>query len=178
MFEIKITGISEAGGLIQEGWPTHSVSFLDTIHEGGKWIEPQANHIITYADDCDRDVQAYGLDYKAPRKVQIERVLAFTADLTDADVVLIHCHQGVSRSTAMAIGICIQHGMNVADAFAHIENVRSCLYPNSLILQYIDEILNLEGELIQFNVQWQEVKKNTLWIPPSAEKDQKETQEM
>lgn len=178
MFKIKITGIQEAGGLIQEGWPTRIVSFLDTVHEGGQWIEPEANHLITYADDSDRDVQAYGLDYKAPRKDQIERVLAFTADLTDDDIVLIHCHAGISRSTAIAIGICVQHGMGAVEAFEHIESLRSQLYPNTLILQHCDEILNLEGALVEHFKEFAEAKRKTLWTPDAVERNKQEVDAM
>ena len=159
MFEIKITGISEAGGLIQDGWPTRIVSFLDTVHEGGRWIEPQSNHLITYADDCEHDVQAYGLGYIAPRREQVQKILDFTKDLEDTDILLVHCHAGVSRSAAMAIGICIQHGMSVPAALQHIEGIRKQLFPNALIIQFVDEILDLRGELIQRVQDWKDSKR-------------------
>lgn len=176
MFKIKITGISEAGQLITEGQHTCIVSFLDKIHEGGKWVEPQDNHLITYADDCEQDLPQHG--YIAPTKEQIDAILDFTKDLTDDDNVLVHCHAGVSRSTAMAIGICIQHGMTHVEAFEHIEKVRGCLYPNTLILKYIDDFFQLDGALIAHFKEWSNAKRNQLWMPENAEKNQKNTDEM
>jgi predicted protein tyrosine phosphatase len=163
MFELKITGISQASGLIQQGWPTRTISLIDTIHQGGRWIDPTPSHLITYCDDCERDLPQNG--YTAPTREQIAKILDFTKDLTDDDIVLVHCHAGISRSTAMALGILVQHGMDPIKALSHLEDIRPILYPNQLIVSYIDEILGLEGRLGSIVTLWKNQKKDGLWTP-------------
>jgi predicted protein tyrosine phosphatase len=62
---------------------------------------------------------------------------------------LVHCKGGHSRSPAMAIAICMQHGMTYREAFAHVAAIRSALLPNQLFIQHIDEHFGLNGKLVE-----------------------------
>ena len=46
---------------------------------------------------------------RAPKREQIEEILAWAATLPDDAILLVHCEAGISRSTAMALAILVQH---------------------------------------------------------------------
>lgn len=52
------------------------------------------------------------------------------------------------RSTAAAIGIMLQHGMDAESAYRYVESVRDILLPNGLIIKMLDNKFALNGELI------------------------------
>lgn len=144
MFELKVGGIFEAGRFIEGKWPTRIVSLVDP-----KVNMPSAgdHHFIAKMHDVESQVMPHWI---LPSKEHIQEILNFTKDLTDTDKLLVHCHMGVSRSTATAIGICIQHSMNFKEAYEHVFSVRDCLMPNRLIVKHLDEIFNLGGEFYNF----------------------------
>jgi predicted protein tyrosine phosphatase len=65
--------------------------------------------------------------------------------------VLIHCHMGVSRSTAAAAALLLQVHPEVADeaALAHISNIRPQARPNARMIALADELLGRRGRLIR-----------------------------
>jgi predicted protein tyrosine phosphatase len=60
----------------------------------------------------------------------------------------VHCHQGISRSTAASIGVLLQHGMTAQNAYNHVAKLRDILLPNGLIIRMLDEKFGLNGELV------------------------------
>lgn len=144
MFEIKIRGIYEAQLLIEEKWPTKIISLVDpgiNLHKQGE------HHIIMHMHDVSSKISE---EWVLPQKDQFESILEFSKDFSNDDRVLVHCHMGISRSTATAIGICIQHGMHYQEAYNHIASIRDCLMPNTLLCTYIDEKFQLEGKMRDF----------------------------
>jgi predicted protein tyrosine phosphatase len=139
MFELKVVGAEEAAVLIGEGWPTRIVTLRAM---SGDVVG--AHHFFVVADDV-----ANVSDERHPTSTHLLQVLDFTRDLTDTDQLLVHCKGGHSRSPAMAIAICIQHGMTYREAFAHVATIRSALLPNRLIVQHIDEHFGLNGKLVE-----------------------------
>ena len=73
---------------------------------------------------------------------------------------LVHCHAGISRSTATAWGIAIGNGLNPLEAIlqlkkSHPKDERMTFgwatrpfAPNRLIVEHLEKYFNLEGELI------------------------------
>ena len=85
-----------------------------------------------------------------PQKAHVEEILAFGRDIGD-DVahLLIHCHAGVSRSTAAM-------AMILAQAFPHdkedvivdrLMRIRPQSWPNSRMIAFADELLGRDGRL-------------------------------
>ncbi len=70
--------------------------------------------------------------------------------LTPSSSILVHCHEGVSRSSAVALSLLIQMGFPIEEAFLHLWNLRPQMLPNQLVLDAADEILNLGGKLTEF----------------------------
>ena len=142
MFEFRVKGISEAQVDISHGWPTRIISaikvpLLGFDHQGD-------HHLIVNVDDI-HSVTCEG----TPATVEmIHQVLAHTSDLEDDDRLLVHCFAGQSRSTALMIGILIQHGMSPQDAFDSVKENRPVLMPNQLITELLDAHFGLNGDLI------------------------------
>lgn len=145
MFEIKISGLYEASL-----WaPTHTkiISIVDPTTNVFGSNNP--HHIERF-----HDIEIPLDGYQHPTLQNIENILEFSKTFTDTDKVLIHCHAGVSRSTAVAILVFIQYGMNIKDAFDKVFEIRDCMDPNKMILSYGDTILNCNGELNEYYNKW------------------------
>lgn len=88
----------------------------------------------------------------APQRADVERLLAFGHELTDraGSHLLIHCHAGVSRSTASAALILAQaHPERPArEALEAVAQIRPRAWPNLRILEFGDELLGRNGEIV------------------------------
>jgi predicted protein tyrosine phosphatase len=140
-FELKICGIFEAQLWTQNGWPTHVVSMVDP---GVNVPFTCANHLILHLHDVESQMVD---EWVLGSEEHVDAILDFTRDLADGDRLLVHCHQGLSRSTSASLGIMLQHGMDAEAAYRHVESIRDILLPNSLISRIIDDRFNLGGEL-------------------------------
>jgi predicted protein tyrosine phosphatase len=90
-----------------------------------------------------------------PQPNDIKAILDFGMSLCDhvrsrqAAHVLVHCHMGVSRSTA-ATGILLAQlhpEMNEADIFAEVLRIRPQAWPNRLMVYHADNALKRGGRL-------------------------------
>ncbi len=62
----------------------------------------------------------------------------------------VHCHMGVSRSTAVAAIVRVAAAPNqIQEAFDEIDRIRIRNWPNSLMIGFADEILDLGGAMTQ-----------------------------
>ena len=90
-----------------------------------------------------------------PRRDHVEAILEFgrtlAADTTRREDVhlLVHCHMGVSRSTAAAAILIAQAdpGLDAETIFARLLSVRRQAWPNSLMVAFADELLGRDGRL-------------------------------
>jgi len=91
-------------------------------------------------------------DYVLPQRADMEQVLAFGRTLPGGDPahLLVHCHMGISRSTAAATALLLQAQPDLDDdeALAHIHKLRAKAWPNSLMMRYFDQLLGREGRLM------------------------------
>jgi len=88
----------------------------------------------------------------APQKADVERVLAFGRELIEESPahLLIHCHAGVSRSTASAALILAQARPErpAREALEAVSQIRPRAWPNLRILEFGDELLGRNGEIV------------------------------
>ena len=156
MFELKISSLYDAVDLSKK-WATHTVSLLDPGSEkDGYFIIPVAAkngklqryyfHDLT-PDDNWRDWMTKPPEIATHE--QIQKILDFTAPLVQTDKLLVHCHAGISRSTAVACGVLCQHGLTPENAAKLVLSVRKQAYPNKHVLQIFDEILGLGNKLVK-----------------------------
>lgn len=144
MFALKIGGLIEAREYIEAGWPTRVVRLLAYTETEVPIVSERYLQI-----DVDDVVEAKK-GRIVPAKTHLQAILRFTESLTDDDRLLVHCLGGIGRSPAIAIGICLQHGMTVKDAFDHVANVRNILQPNRAFIKLIDTHFKLRGQLIDY----------------------------
>ena len=88
----------------------------------------------------------------APQKADVERLLAFGRELIEEAPahLLIHCHAGVSRSTASAALILAQTRPDrpALEALEAVSQIRPRAWPNLRILEFGDELLGRNGEIV------------------------------
>lgn len=87
-----------------------------------------------------------------PQREDVETILAFGRDLDEEREghLLIHCHMGISRSTAaMTMLLAQAHPEeSEADIVARIIEVRPIAWPNSRMIGFADDLLGRDGRLV------------------------------
>jgi predicted protein tyrosine phosphatase len=148
-FRVTICGIPELGEHCAAG-VTHVLSILDPDHPDPVAFAAFAPHhrlALRFNDIIEPE-----FDRLAPTHADVERMLDFTCALGEmADShLLIHCHAGVSRSTASAALILAQAEPTrpAKDIFAAIVSIRPRAWPNLRMLEFGDAILGGNGEIV------------------------------
>lgn len=101
-------------------------------------------------------------DMVPPERAHVEAMLAFSrACPASADEhLLIHCHMGVSRSTAAAVALVLQARPDVADeaVLAHVVGIRPQAWPNARMVAFADDLLDRRGRLIEALAAFQQAR--------------------
>lgn len=147
MFKVTVSGLHEATHL--EEIHTKIIGLLEPSDRYQPVITDKPYHLERF-----HDIESPLRKYILPEKEHIERVLNFSKDFNDDDRVLIHCQAGISRSSAVCILVLIQHGMTIKEAFDHTISIRETMCPNRLILSYGDELLVMNGEIVNYYDNW------------------------
>jgi len=148
---LTICGLEELGHHSSRG-VTHVLSILDPEWpdpEDFRSWDPHHRTTVSFHDSIEPTPGQI-----LPGRDHVERILAFGRDLdTGAETgdahLLVHCHMGVSRSTAaVAMLIAQSHADADEDAiFARLAEVRPQAWPNSLMIAFADKILGRDGRL-------------------------------
>jgi predicted protein tyrosine phosphatase len=142
-----VCGIDELA-LHQVAGVTHVLSILDP-----DWPAPEA--LAVY--EASRRLQLRFHDiidprpgWVAPERADVEWLLAFGGEPGQAAHLLVHCHAGVSRSTAAAALILAErHPENSATATLDtVLRLRPKAWPNLRMLEFGDELLGRGGEIV------------------------------
>jgi predicted protein tyrosine phosphatase len=148
-FRLTICGIPELDEHCAAG-VTHVLSILDP-----DWPDPPA--FAAFPPHHRLALRFYDVieprpDRLAPASADVERLLAFgrEPDLTAGSHLLIHCHAGVSRSTAAAALILAQAqpDRTAREAFEAVAQLRPRAWPNLRILEFGDALLGRNGEIV------------------------------
>ena len=149
-FQVTICGIDElechcAGGI------THVLSILDP-----GWPEPEALSGFSINRRLRlrfHDVIESQPGWIAPERWDVELLLAFSRDLAVSEEahLLVHCHAGVSRSTAAATLVMAQARPDrpADEVLREVVRLRPRAWPNLRIHEFGDEILGRRGEIIE-----------------------------
>ena len=88
----------------------------------------------------------------APAREDVERLLLFGRELDEpaGSHLLVHCHAGVSRSTAAAALILAQAhpDLPAGEALDAVARIRPRAWPNLRILEFGDALLGRNGEIV------------------------------
>ncbi len=146
-YRLSICGLGELPAFAGLG-VSHVVSILDP-----DWPDPAAfadyppHSRVTYRfDDVVQQIDGFA----PPGIADIETLLALGERLVDEPVIhlLVHCHAGVSRSTAAAAILMAQHNAGrEEEAFSALQMVRPRSWPNSRMVAMADLLLGRGGAL-------------------------------
>ncbi len=121
---------------------THLLSMLDhgTRVETPDHLHPR-HHLHMHFSDTDDPS-----DPTAPTIDHIREINSWANDVPEDGRIVIHCYMGISRSTAVALGLMSRH-MAPEDAADRLLKIRPQAAPNRLIVAHWDEILGMDGTL-------------------------------
>jgi len=150
---LTICGLEELGHHGSRG-VSHVLSILDP-----DWPEPE---IFLAYDPHHRTTLRFhdaiepGPDLMLPQPEHVEAILEFGRSLMAAATahekahLLVHCHMGVSRSTAAMVMLMAQSNPQEGEEriFERLLGLRPQAWPNSLMVAFADEQLGRRGRLI------------------------------
>ncbi|WP_207476922.1 tyrosine phosphatase family protein [Arenibaculum pallidiluteum] len=150
-FGITVCGLDELEGHCETG-ATHVLSILDPGRE-----EPTA--FGRYGEHRRLQLHFHDVIEPLPGQVQpgpehVEALLAFGRELGDdaarASHLLVHCHAGISRSTAAMTLLLAQARPDrpASEAMAEVARIRVKAWPNLRMIEIGDRLLNRRGELV------------------------------
>ncbi len=141
------------------------------IPEIGTFRAEKVTHVVSIADPG-TPVETYFLDYDphhrldlrfhdiieerpgeiAPQRADIETILAFGEEMarhgTSLRHLLVHCHMGVSRSTAAMAMLLLQRMPGREEEVVEtVTSIRPQAWPNSRMLRFAEEALGSRGRL-------------------------------
>jgi predicted protein tyrosine phosphatase len=150
---LTICGLEELGHHSARG-VTHVLSILDP-----QWPEPEAfgtydpHHRTTLHF---HDAIEPGPDLILPEPEHVGTILDFGRLLAEDGTtrekahLLVHCHMGVSRSTAAMAMLMAQSNPEESEKqiFGHLLELRPQAWPNSLMVEFADDQLGRRGRLV------------------------------
>ncbi len=147
-FKITICGLSELRRH-RDARVSHVLSILDPEFPAPTAFADYGAHkkLELRFDDIINEQE----DLRAPQIEHVEALLAFGAGLeNEAEAhLLVHCHMGISRSTASTALLVAQAapGMAPAEIFAELRKIRPQIWPNLRIIEMGDQKLGRNGTM-------------------------------
>jgi predicted protein tyrosine phosphatase len=150
--------------------PTHKVTIC-SIPELSQHSSSDVSHVLSIIDSHEPRPEAlddyFGIDHELVRfddvvaeypgfeactPAHIARVLAFGERVHGApgSHLLVHCHAGISRSTAAAAILMCQHAPGQEEAaFLRLLQLRKHGWPNTRMVEFADALLARRGALLR-----------------------------
>ncbi|HEX9489528.1 MAG TPA: protein-tyrosine-phosphatase [Stellaceae bacterium] len=148
-FHITVCGIEELAGHGAVG-VTHVLSILDP-----GFPDPEAFGAFGEHERLDlrfHDIIDELPDLRLVQREDVEALLRFGRDLMRQPRahLLVHCHMGISRSTAAMALILTQARPDrpASEALAEVRRIRPRIWPNLRVIELGDELLGRGGELV------------------------------
>jgi predicted protein tyrosine phosphatase len=114
------------------------------------WGHP--NHAVESFHDVTADMERSNPGWHAPALDQVQRLIEFGASSNEE--ILVHCHAGISRSTATAIGISIARGLPFKKAVRAVSDAHPDYHPfcpNVTILSHLETIFDIRGGQLRYH---------------------------
>lgn len=148
-FGITVCGIEELPSHCGRG-VTHVLTLLDP-----GWPTPEALETLGARQRLDmrfHDVIDVGDGFAPPELAHVKRLLAFGRGLDDAvdGHLLVHCHMGISRSSAATFLLLAQARPNhpAGAVLAEVVRIRPHAWPNLRMVEFGDLLLERNGALV------------------------------
>lgn len=142
---LRVASLAQARTLVGEGWPTHVVSVVDPDCLVSC---PGLLHLVVEKPDGGF-LERHGVD----------AIIAFAQTIPPDARLLVHCHAGISRSPAAAIGILATWGIAPGVAVAEVALARPIMLPDTGFVDAFDEVLALGGTLSSSVRAWVAVRQ-------------------
>ncbi len=148
-FMITVCGLEELAGHAGRQ-VSHVLSILDPD-------QPEPEAFGAYGEHARLELKFHDVieempGFQAPQQEDVAKMLAFGQDIMrdpeNLRHLLVHCHMGISRSTAaMALLLAqAQPDLSASDIMERIVRIRDKAWPNLRILQFGEEQLGRKGE--------------------------------
>jgi predicted protein tyrosine phosphatase len=151
-FEITVCGIGELGRYAARG-VSHVLSILDPrLAERPSFTAFGAHRRLEL---CFDDILEHREGQVAPQRGHVDAILRFAsalmADPPPAAHLLVHCHMGISRSSAALALILarVRPDLPAPRILAEVLRVRRHAWPNLRLIEFGDAALERNGELIE-----------------------------
>jgi predicted protein tyrosine phosphatase len=145
--DLVICGLNEIDDTL-DARVTHVISILDPgVAEPPKIAMLAADRVLRLRFHDVIEVQPVG---EAPTERHIAALVEFGAAMRlDADHrALVHCHMGISRSTAAAIILTADQGRDAESAVARVAALRPIVWPNLRMIELADALLGFDRRLV------------------------------
>ena len=115
-----------------------------TIKEPFRVQTDEPKQLILRFDDINQPMD----DYVIPQMSHIKRALEFADKIEDGSL-LVHCHAGISRSSAIALAVIAKRlgSGKEEEAVKTLEHVNPNCRPNKSIVEMTDELLERDWKL-------------------------------
>ena len=148
-FRVTVCGVAELAGHSAVG-VTHVLSLLDP-----GFPDPDAFGAFGEHERLDlrfHDITEERLGMRLVSREDVVALLRFGRDLMREPEahLLVHCHMGISRSTASMALILAQARPDrpALEALAEVRRIRDRIWPNLRVIEFGDELLGRGGELV------------------------------
>jgi predicted protein tyrosine phosphatase len=173
-FKITVCGIDELNDHCDVG-VSHVLSIFDPDAPEPPVFGAFSEHerVKLHFDDVIEDFP----DKVAPRRQDVEEILAFGRDLVGESSatahLLVHCHAGVSRSTAAMTLILAQARSDLAgdEIVAEVLRIRRLAWPNLRIIELGDALLGRNGAIVSAVSR---LYREQLRVQPQLDRDRRE----
>lgn len=142
-YRMAICGAYELRRGFLAGAGTHILGIQRRNMPFGEPLLTRDRHLILEFDDVTDPARP-----EAPSVAHLEAAMAFVDNLPEEAALVIHCMQGVSRSTALALGL-LAREVPPLRAGHLLHSLRPSACPNPLLVRLWDDLLGLRGELVQ-----------------------------
>lgn len=147
--KVTVCGIPELPQHSSTG-VSHVLSIIDTYEPRPAALDDffEIDHELIRFDD----VVAEYPGYEACTPAHIVKVLEFgeRVHANPQGHVLVHCHAGISRSTAAAAILMAQHAPGQEEAaFLKLLGMRKHGWPNTRMVEFADELLKRDGAMLR-----------------------------
>jgi predicted protein tyrosine phosphatase len=151
-FTITVCGLEELAGHADRQ-VSHVLSILDPD-------QPEPEAFGGYGEHARLELKFHDIieetpGFEAPQVKHVEKMLEFGQDLLldpePARHLLVHCHAGISRSTAAMTLLLAQAqpGLGADEVLAQVVHIREKAWPNLRVLSMGAELLGRQGEFIE-----------------------------
>lgn len=138
--QVRVSSIIRAEELAKD-WANFAVSLISPHVRELPKFDKATTHLSIIMEDTEI--------ISDPWSPKFDDIVALFLMTGNKDHILVHCEGGISRSTAVGVGLLVSDGVPVEDAVQEIHNQSPNMGPNRLILSHIDRHLQLGGHLVQ-----------------------------